>query len=407
MNVVFVAPNFPHNQREFVRALAMIGARVYAIGETPHAFLDDQLRGWLSGYYKVDSFGNEEQMTRATRYFQSICWVDRMEATIESHMLVTARVREACSIPGTSYETTLLCRDKFLMKQHLRKHGIPCAWNALVKQPKDAHEFVEEHGFPVILKPLDGAGTHDTHRVDNKAQLAAVLEEMGIGSSPRRVAIEEYITGHEGFFDTLVSQGHIAFYAVCHYYPNVLEAMRTRWISPQIVTTNRVDSSGYDELKVMGKKVIDALGIHTAPTHMEWFYGPKGLKFSEIGCRPPGCKMWNVYCWANEMDLYIDWALAIVGGPCFPRPSRRFSAGLISIRPERDGHIQGYSGIDDVRAALGDALGECYFPPAGQRTAPVEAGYLGHAYLHARAQDYDDCRRMLDFIGRTVHCHAG
>ena len=102
---------------------------------------------------------------------------------------------------------------------------------------------------------------------------------------------------------------------VSHYYPNVLEAMRTRWISPQFITTNRIDTApGYDEVKAMGRSVIAALGIGTSATHMEWFFGPKGLKFSEIGCRPPGVRAWDLYCAANDIDLYREWAMAIVHG---------------------------------------------------------------------------------------------
>ena len=52
--------------------------------------------------------------------------------------------------------------------------------------------------------------------------------------------------------------------------------MRTRWISPQIVATNRMHEPGYDEVKEMGRRVSAALGIGTAPTHMEWFFGPQG-----------------------------------------------------------------------------------------------------------------------------------
>ncbi len=42
----------------------------------------------------------------------------------------TARVREACGIPGTSVETAFLCRDKPAMKETLRQAGIPCAQSA-------------------------------------------------------------------------------------------------------------------------------------------------------------------------------------------------------------------------------------------------------------------------------------
>ena len=102
---------------------------------------------------------------------------------------------------------------------------------------------------------------------------------------------------------------------VSHYYPNVLEAMRTRWISPQFVSTNRVDSvADYQELRDLGARVNEALGIGTTATHMEWFFGPKGLRFSEIGCRPPGVGAWDLYSAGNDVDLYREWANAVVHG---------------------------------------------------------------------------------------------
>src|SRR5690606_37581353 len=129
--------------------------------------------------------------------------------------------------------------------------------------------------------------------------------------------------------------------------------MRTRWISPQIVTTNRVDASSYDELEAMGQKVIEALGIGTSATHMEWFFGPKGLRFSEIGCRPPGVGAWDLYSAGNEVDLYYEWACAIVRGHTERPLTRRYSTGIVALRPERDGVITGYSGIDELQAEYG------------------------------------------------------
>ena len=60
--------------------------------------------------------------------------------------------------------------------------------------------------------------------------------------------MEEFIHGHEGFYDTPICNGQIVFDGICHYYPNVLPAMRTRHINPKIVVTNRMDASGYQEL---------------------------------------------------------------------------------------------------------------------------------------------------------------
>ena len=111
--------------------------------------------------------------------------------------------------------------------------------------------------------------------------------------------------------------------------------MRHRWISPQFITTNRIDdSSFYAEVREMGARVIEALGIGTSATHMEWFHGPKGLRFSEIGCRPPGVGAWDLYSAANDADVYREWAHAIVHGSVAGPLSRAYSAGIVALRPE-------------------------------------------------------------------------
>src|SRR6266536_1009801 len=286
MNVVFVEPFFPSNQRQFARALAEAGATVIGIGEYGVESFDDDLKGWLHHYERVSSVTDADAMTRAVRWVQDKLWVDRLEATIEAHTMAAAQVREACTIPGTSVRTAWLCRDKPSMKEVLREAGVPTAASAAVSSAASARDFAERAGFPLILKPRSGAGASGTVRVDSVSELDAALGAFG-GQGLESIAVEEFVEGHEGFYDTIAVDGRVALDFVSHYYPNVLEAMRTRWISPQFVSTNRVDTAPeYGELRSMGQRVITALGIGTSATHMEWFFGPKGLRFSEIGCRP-------------------------------------------------------------------------------------------------------------------------
>lgn len=406
MHVLFMAPNFPANQREFVRALHAVGARVTGIGDFPVEHLDAELKSWMIGYEHVPNLTDEEAVLGAVRRVQARGWVDRLECTIEALMLCAAHVRAASHIPGISVEQVVLCRDKFVMKQFLRERGIPCARNAAVNTAAEAVAFVQQVGFPVVVKPRDGAGAAGTTKCDDLAGLERALAEAGLGHPRAFVTIEEFVSGHEGFYDTLTVNGEVVFEAVSHYYPNVLDGMRNRWISPYIITTNRIAAEGYSDLKAFGKKVIRAMDLQTTPTHMEWFYGEKGLYFSEIGARPPGVRFWDLYCWANDMDLYVDWANAVVHGRANPRPSRNYSAGLISIRPNQAGRIVGYSGLDKVQQRCGRWLGEYHLPAIGQRTAEVGSGYMGNGWLHIRHPDYDECRRMLDFTGETLKIWA-
>jgi formate-dependent phosphoribosylglycinamide formyltransferase (GAR transformylase) len=402
MNVIFVEPFFPANQRQFVRALAEAGATVIGIGEYDVGSFGDDLRNWMHHYERVSSVTDVEAMTRAVRWVQDKLWVDRLEATIEAHIMPAAQVREACTIPGTSVRTAWLCRDKPSMKQALRAAGVPTAASAGVSTSAEAFEFAERVGYPLILKPRSGAGASGTVRVDSAAELARAL--AGFAGS---VAVEEFVEGHEGFYDTVAVDGQVALDFVSHYFPNVLEAMRTRWISPQFVSTNRVDSvADYAELRAMGARVIEALGIGTSATHMEWFFGPKGLRFSEIGCRPPGVGAWDLYSAGNEIDLYRAWADAIVHGGTAAVPSRRFASGIVALRPSQDGVISGYDGVDELQGRLGEWVIDAHLPPPGTPTQGVGAGYMANAYVRMKHPDYDVLRGMLDDVGRTLHVHA-
>ena len=405
IDVALLEPCFPANQREFARALHEAGARVIGIGERPKEALDDGLRHWLTHYEQIGNVTDEAQVERAVRWIQGRVRLDRLEATIESHVMCAARVRERCGIPGTSVKTTYLCRDKPSLKETLRAAGVPCAQSIGSDDAAEIRDFAARVGFPLVVKPRDAAGASGTVRVDDERGLAEALASFGVGSG-RSVAVEEFIEGHEGFYDTISIGGRVVHDFVTHYYPNVLEAMRTRWISPQFIATNRTDAPGYDEVKAMGQKVITALGIETSATHMEWFFGPKGLKFSEIGCRPPGVRAWDLYAAGNDIDIYREWAMAVVHGRPSQRLSRRYSAGIIALRPDRDGRIAGYQGLDEVQHRFGAHLMDQHLPPPGTPTQPVEAGYMANAWMRFKHTDYDTLRGILDAVGRTVRVRA-
>ena len=405
MHVVFVEPAFPANQREFVRALKEVGARVTGIGERATDQLDGDLKRWLDGYERIGSVTDTGALHDAVRRVQAREWVDRLEATVEAHILPAAHVREACTIPGTSTRTAFLCRDKPAMKEVLREAGIPTAASTGAASAHEVRAFVERVGFPVILKPRDAAGASGTHKVTSPEELEAAIAATRVDHGAQ-VAVEEFIEGHEGFYDTLTIDGRIVHDFCSHYFPGVLEAMRTRWISPQIASTNRIDGEDYREVREMGRRVNEVLGIGTSATHMEWFFGPRGLKFSEVGCRPPGVRFWDLYSAGNDIDIYVEWAKAIVHGSTDAHCSRAFSGGMVALRPDRDGRISGYEGLETLQRELGSAIVDCHFPPAGTPTQGVEAGYMANAWVRLRHGDYDELLRAMTWIGENVKVRA-
>ena len=342
-------------------------------------------------------------MTDAVRWVQDKLWVDRLEATIEAHTMAAAQVREDCTIPGTSVRTAWLCRDKPSMKEALREAGVPTAASAAVDSAAEVHAFADAVGFPLILKPRTGAGALDTIRVDDARRARRRRSAAFGGQGVESIAVEEFVEGHEGFYDTIAVDGHVALDFVSHYYPNVLEAMRTRWISPQFVSTNRIDSAPDYAGAARDGRAGSSRRSASAPRPRTWS-GSSGRR----ACGSPRSAAARRASARGTSTPRATTSTSTASGrtrSCTatsrPRPSRRYASGIVALRPDRDGQITGYSGVDETPAALGEWVIDAHLPPPGTPTQPVEAGYMANAYVRMRHPDYDTLRGMLDDVGRT------
>ncbi len=404
-HVAFVGPDVFDIYPEFVRGLKEVGARVSGLGHTPNERLAPTLKRLLDDYERVGNLLDPEALSAGARALARRHPVDLIETADESLVLATAHAREALAVPGLSVHGATLCRDKPLMKETLRRAGVPCAASDAVDSLQALADFVEREGYPVILKPRSALGGLGTHRADDARELEAAAKKLGIDRG-ESAAVEEFIEGHEGFYDTISIDGEPVHEMVSHYYPNVLEALSSRHIAPQIAATNRVDMASYDGLREMGRTVIKALGIGTSATHMEWFYGPKGLKFSEIGARPPGEKLWNLYCVGNDIDLYREWAMVIVHQRRGAHLSRRAATGSIQVRPVVDGVVTRVVGLSELLPRLKPHIWAWQVPKPGTPTDPIYKGYLNNLWIRLQHPDYDQLRAMMDLIGERVRVEA-
>ncbi len=406
MHVLFLAPEAQDYYIEFVRGLKELGVSVTGMGHAARDKLPAKLKPYLDEYVQVRNLFDVAETQEAARKVADRRPIDRVEMCDETLVLSTARLREALALPGISVRTAELCRDKSTMKEFLRAEGIPCAASIAASGDKEIQDFVEREGYPVIIKPRAGFGSLNTHRVESKAALEKLLPQLGL-TKGRSVAVEEYVEGHEGFFDTIVLDDEPGHEFISHYYPGCLEATVNREISPQIAVTNRLDESAYQELKDCARRVNQLMGLSRCATHMEWFFGPKGLKFSEIGARPAGERIWDLYRAANDFDVYREWASAVAFGKTQQAPSRKYAAGSIQIRPDRDGRYFGHEGLEAVYRECGDAIYEKAVPERGAPTVGLEKGWLVNTWFRLRHEDYDRLREMMEYIGRTVKVRAG
>ena len=404
MKVLFISPHFPTQMQGFTRGLAEVGAQVCGVSDVPPGQLPAHVREHLHDYLQVPSLLDEDDATRRITEAARRIAPDRVECLWEPCVVLAARVRQQLGLPGMGPRAAIGFRDKPIMKQRVLAAGLRVPRFSRIRTHAEAYAAAEEIGYPVCVKPIDGAGSTDTHRVADACELRAVLAAV---DHHAEVALEEFIEGEEFTYDTICIAGEPVFESVAQYHPRPLESRRFSWISPaQVVIRDPYQPALMPGIE-LGRRVLRALGMTTGFSHMEWFKRPDGeVVFGEIAARSPGGKLVDQMCHANEVDLYREWARAVCWHSFAATPRRRYHVGALFKRAEGEGRIVRVDGLEELRARLGPALLEAEALPIGEPRHDWRVSRRSDGHVLVRDPDHETCMAMLRFAIKTLRIHA-
>lgn len=397
MNVLMLSPGFPREMRYFTRGLAEVGARVIGLGDQPEAAIEEPARSALSMHVQIASWRDEDAVLAQVRDLAGKVRIDKVECLWEPYMVLAARMREMLGLPGMTVDQTVPLRDKEIMKRVLDAAGIRTPHHYSATTIDQVVEAAETIGFPVIVKPIDGAGSADTYRLDSREELDNVLPRLrGISE----VSVEEFIDGEDMTFDTICVDGQIAHYSVATYIPRALIMKENEWISPCTLVYRDPDADEFAAGREMGKAVIDALGFQTGYTHMEWYRTRDGEAiFGEIGGRPPGAYLVDLINYAADTDTYRGWAEAVVHGRYTQPSERRYNAAWVFKRARGQGRIQRYDGLAPLMSEIGEHVVMMDLNPIGSPRRNWRKVLVGDGIVVVRHPDLDV---TLDLVGKLA-----
>jgi len=404
VDVIFISPGYPTEMPEFVRGLSMVGARVWGVGDQTAGALPLLARRHLSGYLQVPNLFDEQDVVQRVRRWVGRRRVDRVEVLGEFWMQLGAKVREALHVPGLSVDETLPFRDKEVMKQRLDAAGIRTPRHTRAKSESDVRAAAERIGFPLIVKPIAGAGSANTHRVADAAALEQVLPQLrGVAE----VSVEEFIDGEEFTFDTLTCNGVIRYHNVAWYRPRPLVARTNEWVSPQVVALKNVDQAALAGGVDMGRRVIEALGFRDGFTHMEWYLKADGeVVFGEIGGRPPGARQVDQMNYACDFDSFVEWARIVCWGRFDGRVQRKYNVATVFKRAMGEGRIVRITGAEGLRRAFGPYLVWENLLPVGAMRRNWLQTLVSDGFWVVRHPELAVTLEMADRIGRDLTLFA-
>jgi len=388
----------------FVRGLAEIGARVLGLGDQPEGALPPLVQNALSGYLRVRSLWDEEAVVGEVRDWLGDRAVDRVECLWEPGMIVAARLREALGATGLSLERTVPFRNKEEMKRVLDAAGIRTPRHLPARGAAEIEAAAERIGFPLIVKPIAGAGSADTHRVHDARELRATVDAV---RHVEEVSVEEFIDGDEYTYDTVSIDGEPAFHNIAWYRPRPLVARTEEWISPQVVALRHPDQPALAAGVEMGRRVLAALGFESGFTHMEWYQKQDGeVVFGEIGARPPGAHQVDQMNYACDIDVFRGWAEAVCHGRFTERIRRLYNVANVYKRAEGQGRIRRIAGLQEFLARRGAHVVWKNLLPVGSPRRNWKQTLVSDGFLVLRHPDLASTLEIADEFSREVRLYA-
>ncbi|HUP60963.1 MAG TPA: hypothetical protein VNA69_11140 [Thermoanaerobaculia bacterium] len=401
MNAIFAAPVLSENATRIIAATAALdGVTLGVVTQDPFERLDEALRARVAQHWRVGDILDEGQLTWAVENVaERIGRVDVLFAAYEQLQVPIAQVRGKLGIDGMREEVARNFRDKARMKELFDEAGLPCARHARITDELTAWRFAESNGFPLVYKPLEGAGAKSTFRIDTPEQLRDALR-----ISPPPGLLEEHILGEEHSFEGVCVDGKMVWHSLTRYSPTPLEVLRSGWIQWCILLPREIDDPRYDDIRAAAARALEVLGMERGLCHLEWFRRTDGsIAISEVAARPPGARIMDLVSYAHEIDFDAAWARLMVLGT-FEPPERKWSTGVAFLRGQGEGRVKAIHRIEDALREIGPLIVDAHMPAIGQVPA---GGYEGEGFIIVRHRETAVVEESLRKIISLVHVELG
>jgi len=404
-NVIFAAPILSENAVRMIGATAALpDVRLGVVTQDPLEKLAEPLRGRVVQHWRVDDVLDVEQLGWAVENVRErLGGVDRLFAAYEQLQVPIAMVRERFGIDGMSAEAARNFRDKGRMKDLFAEAGVPCARHGKAQTEEEALRFAEATGYPLVYKPLEGAGARSTFRIDTAEQLKDALR-IAPPRPEAPILLEEHIVGDEHSFEGVSVDGKLVWHSLTHYRPTPLEVLRNGWIQWSIVLPREIDDPRYDDIRAVAAHALEVLGMRTGLCHLEWFRRRDGtIAVSEVAARPPGAQIMDLVSYAHEIDFDAAWARLMVLGT-FEPPSRQYAAGIAFLRGQGDGRVKAIHRVEEAAREVGPLVVQSRLPSIGQ--APT-GSYEGEGFIMVRHRETAVVEEALSRIITLIRVELG
>lgn len=225
---------------------------------------------------------------------------ERVIAFSESDLDTAAALRSYFDLPGDRWSDIQRFRDKLHMAETIAANGIPAPAFADAPNRAAIENFIEEHGFPIVVKPRRGAGSRGFLKLDTIDDLATI---RSLPDEARLV--QSYCAADVGHIDGFWTGTTLSAWRASRCPAPPSEYLRGRpYASVEID-----DPALRDRLSAFTSTVCGAMSSKPFVFHLEVFMADRfdggwDISFLEIGARVGGAEIPFVWNEIHHRDLF-------------------------------------------------------------------------------------------------------
>lgn len=237
-----------------------------------------------------------------------------MSFAVDPGVVTAAYVQEKMGLPGNPYDSVCILQDKSRFRKFLKDNGfnVPAAISAC--NIEEAMEKISGLNFPVIVKPVDSAGSKGVTKIENPEDLPPAFDHAMEYSICGKVIVEEFIEkeGCSSDSDCFSVDGKLVFTSFSAQRfdisaPNPYTPAAYSWPSTMPEATEK-------ELEAEIQRLISLLGMKTSVYNIETRLGTDGKAYiMEVSPRGGGNRLSEMLRLSTGTDLIAAAVRSAVG----------------------------------------------------------------------------------------------
>lgn len=375
MNIVILSPDFSHNVYQFCLYLRNLGVHVLGIGDTAYDQLPSSLTGALTEYYKVEALTNYDELLRAAGYFtHRYGKINRIENLDPRLFPAEAALRTDFHVTGISLDTLPLLSSYTGMKKLCRKARINTLVSDAIFTREAAVEYPAKNGYPVAAKPDSVLSSSPCAILRDEAELHAWFDSL---PSDESYVLTPYAPKQQYSFDGLLDGSGTPVFTAAHIAIDTTS--QTAFYSLREIPEDLGKAAG---------KLLAATSVSDRFFHIRFSRNEKNKLFvEELLLFPVNSLMPDIFNFANDINIYREWANLVHGGSFTSDITRKFHCAYIA----RSVGKYYLHKEEEVQAAYGGLL-VAAFPPYSTEHR------TGSSIFLARSKSQEELLALIEFL---------